>query len=144
MRIAFIGLSGPLFYDYRNPARKAPSDLESSPNPVLDSPFGLLLLFDEIWFLCRSLCPDNMRDLPYVKFLDETGTLPKLDNTTISDATKSIKADRLLYNSYEKFTERFFAKYWKTVRQVGIIWNAAPDNHTHMLKVGTFGHQLIQ
>lgn len=135
MRIAFIGSSSPLFYDYRNKASRAPSDTESSPNPVLDSPFGLLLLFDEIWFLCRSLCPENMRNLPYVKFLDETGSLPKLDDIAFSDL-KSAKIELPIYNKYLKHRERFFSRYRKIVRKVGIVWNSAPDNHTHSLKVG--------
>ncbi len=32
---------------------------------------GLFLLFDEIWFPCASVCPDNMRDLPYVRYLED-------------------------------------------------------------------------
>ena len=104
-RIAFIGLSTPLFYDYRNPASKAISDLGSSPNPILDSPFGLFLLFDEIWFLCRSLCPQNMRDLPYVKFLDESGKLPLLKN--IEDRSKNIlgtiEEDPAFFKRHQKY-----------------------------------------
>lgn len=79
MRIAYIGLSAPFCYDYLHYASKAPSDdTPVSPNPILESPFGLLLLYDEIWFLCRSLCPENMREIPYVRFLDESGKLPSL------------------------------------------------------------------
>lgn len=72
MRRAYIGLSTPIGYDYKNQATKTKADTYSSPNPILDSPFGLLLLFDELVFLTRSLCPENMRRLPYVSFLDET------------------------------------------------------------------------
>lgn len=50
MRIGLVGLSSPLFYDYGISAGRAPSDLYDSPNPVLDSPFGLMLLYDELWF----------------------------------------------------------------------------------------------
>lgn len=42
-----------------------------SPNPVLVGSMGLFLLFDEIWFPCASVCPDNMRDLPYVRYLED-------------------------------------------------------------------------
>ena len=52
VRIGYIGLSTPLAYDYSVDARRAPSDLHSSPNPLLDSPYGLMLLYDELWFLC--------------------------------------------------------------------------------------------
>jgi len=131
-RVAFVGLSTPLFYDYQNPANRAVTDIRSSPNPVLDSPFGLFLLFDEIWFLCRSLCPHNMRNLPYVKFLDETGRLPLLSEfeSKASDLVKNIKADPQFNKQREKFYESF-RMYWETVRRVGIYWDVAPDNHTH-------------
>ena len=70
-RTAYIGLSYPLLYDYNHQADKSPNDLYSSPNPIIESPLGLMILFDEILFLCRSVCPNNMRQLPYVKFVDE-------------------------------------------------------------------------
>ena len=91
MRIAYVGLSTPLFYDYHFPATKAPSDLSSSPNPILDSSFGIMLLFDEIWFLCRSLCPDNMRSLSYVKFMDEQDLLPPIEDIKFPDLYEAIK-----------------------------------------------------
>jgi hypothetical protein len=55
-RIGYAGLSTPSFYDYRNPASLGPSDSISSPNPILEDAFGALLLYDELWFLCRSPC----------------------------------------------------------------------------------------
>ena len=45
-----------------------------SPNPIIESPLGLMIFYDEILFLCRSICPENMRNLPYVKFVDELYT----------------------------------------------------------------------
>src|SRR5689334_3222402 len=90
-RIAFVGLSGPIFYDYNNQATRAASDLIDSPNPVLDSPFGLMLLFDEVWFLCRSLCPENLRGASFVKFVDETSLLPKTDDIpAVTDLSEGI------------------------------------------------------
>jgi len=76
-RIAYVGLSTPVFYDYKYPAPQSKADTRSSPNPILDSPYRLLLLYDEIWFLTRSLCPNNMRTLSYVKFLDEENEVPQ-------------------------------------------------------------------
>ena len=78
-RIGYVGLSTPSFYDYRTRASRAPSDRGSSPNPIVEGAFGAMLLYDELWFLCRSLCPENMRSLPYVKFLDERNQVPKID-----------------------------------------------------------------
>ncbi len=136
-RIAFVGLSTPLFYDYRNQASKASSDLSDSPNPILDSPFGLLLLFDEIWFLCRSLCPENMRDIPYVKFLDEREKLPCLKEIEdkANQFLNTIGENKIFSKRYEKYYDSFNI-YKDTTKRVGIYWDAAPDNHTHTLKIG--------
>lgn len=70
LRRALVGFSSPVGYSYEYPAEKTPNDERSSPNPVLMGATGLFVLYDEIWFACRSLCPQNMRSLSYVKFLD--------------------------------------------------------------------------
>ncbi|HYX73041.1 MAG TPA: hypothetical protein VE732_09740 [Nitrososphaera sp.] len=135
MRIAFVGLSTPMFYDYKSPASKAPSDIVDSPNPVLDTPFGLFLLYDEIWFLCRSLCPENMRELRYVRFLDESGMLPQIDDIHVPPLHKTIESDPALAERYNRFFDSR-PDYMETVKRIGIDWDAAPDNHTHGLQVG--------
>ena len=93
MKKAFVGLSSPLGYSYRK-------DFESTygkPNPILDSPLGIFLFYDEIWFANRRTCPLNCENLPYVKFLDEEYDLSKLDleqfhwsNSVIEKQLKSI------------------------------------------------------
>lgn len=70
-RIAYIGLSYPISYDYRNQAPLSENDTWDSPNPIIESPLGLMILYDELWFLCESLCPSNMRGLPYIKYVDK-------------------------------------------------------------------------
>lgn len=70
-RIAYIGLSYPLFYDYQNQVPLSRNDQMDSPNSIIESPLGLMIFFDEIWFVCESICPYNMRELPYVKFVDQ-------------------------------------------------------------------------
>ena len=75
MKRALIGVSSPLGYSYRN-------DIETEfgqPNPIIDSPLGIFLFYDEIWFLNRRTCPINCHNLPYVKFVDEEYDLTKLD-----------------------------------------------------------------
>jgi hypothetical protein len=61
---ALIGLSSPILFN---------EDVTDNdkPNPILEGPIGLCLFYDELWFLDESLCPLNMRDLEYVKFLDK-------------------------------------------------------------------------
>ena len=71
-RKAYIGVSYPLFYDYSTCAYvKGQKKSGRMPNPVIESPVGLLILFDELWFISRAVCPINMRKLPYVHFVDE-------------------------------------------------------------------------
>ncbi|WP_139252797.1 hypothetical protein [Geodermatophilus nigrescens] len=70
-RSAFIGLSGPIGYDYRNPLSRQSLGEERLPNPVLEDVAGLLLCYDELIFLSRDFCPADMQDLPYVHFVNE-------------------------------------------------------------------------
>lgn len=65
-RKAFVGLTGPLFYDYKNMLNS------KFPNPVLEAPMGLSLLYDEIVFLDERVCPKNMQKLDFVKFLSDS------------------------------------------------------------------------
>lgn len=63
-RIGYIGLSSPIAFDYSNQASRTSNDTTtySSPNPIYMGGLGMLLLYDELWFLCESLCPENMRN----------------------------------------------------------------------------------
>jgi hypothetical protein len=70
MKRVFVGLSGPIAFDYgKRPWR------HDMPNPLLENVTGLLLCYDEIWFLSRNLCPEDLRDLPYVKFIEDDQAL---------------------------------------------------------------------
>lgn len=69
-RLAYIGTSYPIAYDYEHTSKTDNNDY-LFPNPIIESPMGLLILYDELWFLCEALCPENMRKLPYVKFVDK-------------------------------------------------------------------------
>ncbi len=130
MRVAYLGLSSPVFYDYSVKATRTASDDASSPNPILESPFGLMLLFDEIWFLCRSLCPENMRHLPYVRFLDETNLLPNLNHKNYS-ALDDMQ-EQILRSKGIKVREKTVS-YDFVRKNMGIYWDAAADTHTHAL-----------
>jgi hypothetical protein len=72
VRRAFIGFSSPIGYDSRFIASQTRNDGDSRPpNARIFGSTGILLLYDEIYFACESLCPENMRGLPYVRFLDQ-------------------------------------------------------------------------
>jgi hypothetical protein len=77
MRRAFIGLSSPICYDYG--FDHVLDDHLQLPNPVLDSPMAIFLLYDELWFLNRHVCPMNCRELPFVRFVEDEYDLTKLD-----------------------------------------------------------------
>lgn len=134
MRRAFIGLSTPIGYDYGNFASKAPADEASSPNPVLDSPFGLLLLFDELVFLTRSLCPENMRNLPYVSFLDESLLLPHL-------LTEEVEAAENAVWNAEFGTAISMRPYSDVIDAIGLPSDMNVDNHSHGLSLGALSRQ---
>ena len=136
MRRAFVGLSTPIGFDYENTATKTQSDHSSSPNPILDSPFGILLLFDEIIFLSRSLCPENMRSLPYVKFLDEQGLVPDISSIDFNGVgTKFQEHWDALRNrgDHDKIVP-----FSEAIRNAGVTWRMGVDNHSHTLNIGPF------
>lgn len=134
MRRAYVGLSTPIGFDYKNEASKAPADTFSSPNPVLDSPFGLLLLFDELVFLTRSLCPENMRHLPYVSFLDESGKLPIIDDGEIQQALENAWAAEAQQTvSVTPFRD--------SIQRAGVLKDMLVDNHSHGLSIGSIQTQ---
>lgn len=111
-RIAFIGLSSPLCYVE---PLSASSNHESA-NPLLESAFGLSLLFDEIWFVCRDVCPRNMQTLPYVRFLREQRRLPNLEGIL------SIR-----WRDYLGDNARFIPYYESTLRLAQLKYSEALD-----------------
>lgn len=141
VRRAFVGMSGPLFYDYRNTALPTGEDTGSSPNPILDSPAALMLLYDEIWFLTRSLCPASMRELPFVHFvMEDDDTLQKLSGFSFDDqAHIELEQDIARYFN----SRRFFSNYDANLLAVGASWwgtdEAAIDSHSHGLNLSKIG-----
>jgi len=133
MRKGYIGLSTPIGFDYRNQASRGPADIASSPNPILDSPFGLLLLFDELVFLTRSLCPENMRTLPYVSFLDESDRLPNISQTEIETLRDAAWRETPGATAGVSFQE--------ALESSGVIDGIAIDNHSHGLRISGIERQ---
>src|SRR5690242_9801153 len=121
-RIAYVGLSSPIFYDYSRLGKPSENEMDS-PNPILDGSFGLFMLFDEIWFISRNLCPQNLRRAPFVRFLFEEGRLPNLSQIQIA------KPETVFTGKQRRTYSNFYRKYREAVKHVGIHWNARPDNH---------------
>lgn len=131
-RIAYIGLSYPLLYDYENQAILSNNDLSDSPNPIIESPLGLMILYDELWFLCESVCPNNMRNLSYVKFVDKMFPELYYEGAVLYEGNTIFDIDENMGLSYEKIINRMNLKGWNRV-----------DTHTHQLQIGnvfTYGN----
>jgi hypothetical protein len=133
-RIAYHGLSSPIFYDFKAKIKKAKSDEWSSPNPILDSAFGTMLLFDEMWFFCESLCPYNLRGLPYVKYLEDIIDPIIFNNIKLESIKNSFGTPEELQVRSNRVRSNFDI-YSQVMKNVGVTWDAAADNHTHGLIV---------
>lgn len=140
MKVIYVGLSGPTYYDYQNEAVQTNNDLASSPNPILENAFGLAVFYDEIWFLCESLCPQSLRGHYKVKYVD------KLLNNPFYDEIRN-QVDLILQGNVEPQNFQFdhgvisenFHNYWTGVERAGVYWwsekGRAIDNHTHSLQI---------
>lgn len=130
-RIGYIGLSYPLLYDYKNQASLSKNDLGDSPNPIIESPLGLMILFDELWFLCESICPNNMRNLPYVRFVDKMfdDFYYEGSSSFIKQANISIQENAGL--SYREIINRL------NIRDQNGFDIRGLDIHTHEFKLGS-------
>ena len=130
-RIGYIGLSYPLLYDYRNQAHLSENDLSDSPNPIIESPLGLMILYDELWFLCESICPNNMRNLPYVKFVDKMFSDLYYEGGDLFVKQVDLKIDRNDRLSYSDIINRLNLRNQRGLDIRGL------DTHTHGFKVGS-------
>ncbi len=147
MRRAYIGLSSPTayFYDseqkhFREPWRW---------NPILESPQGLITLFDELWFLSRSLCPVSFRNEKYVKFIDEdsdfTPLIKGLSNTLTHHGLEGLITDNLYIENIIDINNQYsieqFKKYDTVIKHV---YGKKPshelpiDNHSHSIDLCGF------
>ena len=54
-----IGVSSPVGYFYARASEKG------RPAPILETPLSYFLLYDEIWFFSRKICPYNMERLDF-------------------------------------------------------------------------------
>lgn len=127
MRKAFIGLSSPVGYNYNNGLEKK----FGKPNPIIDSPMGLFLFYDEIWFINRRTCPINCENLPYVKFLDEEYDLSKYGLEQFD--WKDIKLEQ----SLDRNVQDEFWKEWKSTLNLNLNNKVfGVDNHSRGIDYG--------
>lgn len=125
-RRVFIGMSGPFGFDYGHPTDWTASERESSPNPVLEDVTGLLLCYDELWFVSRHVCPADLRDLPYVRFVSD-------DADRATKAADAASTTRLLLKKEEALGRQFSFGHFGALSRRMSAGDAsfAIDNHTH-------------
>lgn len=134
-RIAYVGFSSPIFYDYRTPVPAGTRD-EEIPNPILESPLGLQLLYDELWFPTVDFCPYNLRAAPYVRFLDLSGRFPPLRQYRPDDVADFFRTDPAL-DARRRAHYDFCSEKWKDFRdRLPTTWDNAFDHHTHPIPIG--------
>lgn len=127
---AFIGLAGPFGYAYAHERPKLGGDY-SSPNAVLENVAGLLLCYDDLYFLSKQFCPVDMWDLPYVHFIMEDVAKAKSASIAIEQAHTFCSDESLDHQlNFTKFGEISAAM------QSGSSVDFAIDNHTHGIQLG--------
>jgi hypothetical protein len=122
---AFVGFSSPVGYDYVNQALICDSDQSDSPNPVIVGSTGILLLFDEIWFPCRSICPQSMRNLDYVRFVSDERPDIKLDFEVSRAASENLSSQVSINDLHREGYGGFIQSYYGA--------DGGVDNHTHSI-----------
>lgn len=126
---AYVGLAGPIGYDYANPAPLVDERDGSSPNPVLENVLGLLLCYDEIVFLAPQFCPADMRELPYVRFLSDDATSLNALSSALAAFDETDHDRWSITPSFDKLEE-----ISAVMRGSSTDW--AMDNHTHAVHIG--------
>jgi len=131
MRKAYIGLSTPIGYNYRFETK------ENKPNAILDSPLGLFLFYDEIWFFDRSLCPLNCQDLKYTYFLNEEYNLEKSDLFDYSEELRKLQIEQHdIFSSENQLS-------WEEVLKINLGYVEEPiDNHGRGVEMGNLYFSL--
>jgi hypothetical protein len=128
---AYIGLAGPIGYDYRNEAPRVNDVDSSSPNPVLENVLGLILCYDEIYFLAPQFCPADMRNLPYVHFIADDPALSISALQALEDFDASNHEEWVKDPSFDRFAQISEAMRGEHNREQYAI-----DNHTHGIHLG--------
>lgn len=126
---AFVGLTGPFGYAYAHERPRLSGDY-SSPNAVLENVAGLLVCYDELYFLSRQFCPVDMWNLPYVHFVLEDKASAEVAAAAIGQARDFFLEENLDHGiDFAKFAELSKAM------QSGSNVDFAIDNHTHPVEL---------
>ncbi|MEU6510569.1 hypothetical protein [Streptomyces sp. NPDC046942] len=105
-RRAFLGHFAAAFYDEANPHKVDGRDV---PNAVLENATGLMLCYDELWFLNRRQCPADMQDLDFVKFVSDHDDMKRTADEVLQEgfhqAARRITWDIIPPEQYRRYLE---------------------------------------
>ena len=125
----FVGLSGPVGYDYFRGGERPYGEVK--PNPVLEDITGLLLCYENLIFLSEDFCPEDLRELPYVSFLTDDADKYERAATAYAQAEELKKLyGKLPYGSVQKTFTRITTSIFGTPEGI--------DNHTRRLELDGF------
>jgi hypothetical protein len=129
-RTAFVGASGPIIYDYKNA-------LDSKyPNPILESPLGLMTLYDKIVFLHPAVCPKTMqKGLDFVEFLSDKTDIKDYHERLTQEIIETQK-ERNLKEEFEtmiKKNDQVFANIATVRKRIGPFAEHG-DNHSRAVE----------
>ncbi|GAA2539366.1 MULTISPECIES: hypothetical protein [Streptomyces] len=132
MKRAFVGLSTPITYDYRNSVGETGSGA-LVPNAVLENVTGLILCYDEIWFISREFCPVDLQDLPYIKFLTD---FPELWQRAL--VARDQYGDESFRPQADLIYENRPDDYFETIDRIkrSLQFDFGPDNHSRGVTPG--------
>ena len=119
-RIAFIGTSYPVLYD--STRRVKSYGHIGTDHPVLDSPNGLVILYDELWFLCKDLCPIKMQGYSFVKYVDKM--YPNIDYMALFKVAYPL-GDRVHYRDENHTLEAKYKKEKEIINSLRLDWYSA-------------------
>ncbi|WP_114751946.1 hypothetical protein [Pleomorphovibrio marinus] len=112
-----IGVSSPVGYLYEK------VEVHGKPAPVLESPLSYFLLYDEIWFLSKNLCPNNMEKLDFVHFVDR------------ELMSEGLPVDFSMGMNPNPFGDFSWTNWREVIRNtIGLRWRC--DNHTRSFNFG--------
>lgn len=136
-RSAYVGLSGPICYDYETMNK-------NFPNPILEAPLGLLVFYNEVVFLHESLCPKSIQNLEFVRFLSDSVDLKdyfeeveNIQKTEPDDIGSNKIALNKLNTNWERDWNQINSQYMLIVNEIGSQAIRA-DNHSLPLEFGKY------
>jgi hypothetical protein len=138
--VAYIGLSGPVCYDYKNRLNR------KYPNPILEGPLGLMILYDEVVFLHEALCPKSMRKLDFVKFLsdrkDIIDYLERIEQKRLDDYARKIWQGNIFRLEKLENIAKTIAPFARYDIHSNRISEYRYDNHSNLISQALFPNSI--